>query len=311
MLVGGGQMHLVQKRQSDVANIKLRWRYQFSGEIGNFLFRDYLQSLPDVQKMVITTSLIRLTYRMQYLIAIILSTNSLHRFAPNFVVDSLLSYPGPICFVLSTANYVALVPISILVMVLTMSRSIKRHFPLIYNTLNHDRISFCVLIFIYFVSSCTFVSQFIVCGNSCQRTLLVNFFLEVLSYSNYNHTIDDFRKVLSEKTECFLPFSEFAICLSFLLIAVCGTISIGNFLNKAFRGSKKEERKELMVSYNKKPRKMPPVNRTDDIPTNDNDDKDLQEDIFNSIQHASTMNIVYDYQESNEIEIQQQVNKRS
>ena len=259
--------------------------------------------------MLITTTLIRLTYRMQYLIIIVLSTNALHRFAPNFVEDSLLTYPGSICFVLSSANYVALVPISILVMVLTMARTIKRHFPLIYNTLNHDSISFCVMIFIYFVSSCTFASQFVVCRNSCQRTMLVNFFLEVSGFSNYNHTIDDFESVLAEKTECFLPFSEFAICLSFLLIAVCGAISIGHFLNKAFRGSKREDRKELMVSYNKKPRKLPPVNTTDDIPAED--DEELQEDIYNAIQHASTMNIVHDDQENAEIEIQQQVNKVS
>ena len=273
----------------------------FSGEIGHFLFRNYLQSIPEVQRMVITSTLILLTYGMQIITLIIICTNSVHLLAPNFVTVTLVTYPDEICFVLSLGDYLGTLPLSLLSIVLALARTLKKLSPLIYNTMNHDLIFLCLKVLVPIISLLTFACQMLVCQHSCRYNLMISYFMEVSVLSNYNYTADYLKSKISNNAKCWIPFSDLAILFSLLLIVLCIMV-----VTMFFCRTKRDPTitNDISVNYDRKPKKFYANNELRESNSPEENEEEHHTNIFDAIQYASTIQIISDSCQDNPVEPQ-------
>ena len=174
------------------------------GLVGHYLFRDYLLNQPDIKKMLVTSTLILITYAMQIMIFALLYSMGIVMVCPIFMANLLIKYPNESCFFYGILDFIGFIPMNLLLVVLFIIREIRNHFPVFYNSLAHEFYSKCLCITMAAICFVTFLVQVVSCHHVCRAIRMNNFYTKLSKYHNY--TIDDFH--LSENAKCWIPFGE-------------------------------------------------------------------------------------------------------
>ena len=157
------------------------------GNVGHHLFRQYIYSLPDIQKTIVKKALILFSYSLQFVIMkstlFIVSSH----FAEDFVSDLILKHSNMSCRILTVTEYIGEYLVVNSLSMLGVTISIRKLFYGRYYSWNHDKISFIVFMLIFVVAVLHFIYQLSFCGDLCDRMMvnsLSNMAIRIRPYPN-------------------------------------------------------------------------------------------------------------------------------
>ena len=142
---------------------------------------------------------------VKYLLATFLESRTAH---------FILKNPNISCFLLNI-DYLSLFPLSSSVSALIFFRTLRHHYPAVYNSLNHEKVSLVLYMSIPGFSLASALAQTATCKHLCRVGYLNHYYKDL---SN-NHNMTVLPKVYGN-TDCWVPMTELSYAVTLLLLVV-------------------------------------------------------------------------------------------
>ena len=132
----------------------------------------------------------------------------------SYTASFILNNPNISCF-LFNVDYTGLFPFALSLSSLILFRTLRVHWPVFYNDLNHERVSLIVYISIPCINFVCAVAQTVSCQHLCRIEYLTDYYMDLTHHQN--------ETVLPEvygDDDCWLPFTELSFAATLLLFVI-------------------------------------------------------------------------------------------
>ena len=157
-----------------------------------------------MEKMIVSNTLIPISISLEVLAFLGMLVRCLVYFTAELTAKLIINYPNIACFLFSSLHeYLVFVPLIVSVLTLVVFRTLRCHWPTVYNALDHDRVSAAIFIGIPIASFLSAVIQLSACQHVCREGIFSIYREKVSRYTNITVLPE-----VEDNLSCWVPIAE-------------------------------------------------------------------------------------------------------